>query len=146
MERASQVLADLTEYTSVILDVEPTSQQLTSFDIVQLSNHDAFGSFDTRSVQASHCPICDSGRTFLSRDLEVLRRLVDERFVGQTVLSIHYKPGRKYLKWYSDTLLQTDNVLDLMDYIFSNLFQETVFISGKVASLTMEILLPTTIG
>ncbi|HEM2808245.1 TPA: heat-inducible transcriptional repressor HrcA, partial [Streptococcus suis] len=41
LERASQVLADLTGYTSVILDVEPTSQQLTSFDIVQLSSHDA---------------------------------------------------------------------------------------------------------
>lgn len=41
LERASTVLADLTGYTSVILDAEPTSQQLTSFDIVQLSNHDA---------------------------------------------------------------------------------------------------------
>ena len=30
----------------------------------------------------------------------------------------------------------TDNVLDLFDYIFSQLFKELIFIEGKVASLT----------
>ena len=41
LQKASQVLADMTGYTSVILDVEPARQKLTAFDIVQLSSHDA---------------------------------------------------------------------------------------------------------
>ena len=135
LERASQVLADLTEYTSVILDVEPTSQQLTSFDIVQLSNHDALAvlTLDQSKPVTVQFAI---PKNFLSRDLEVLRRLVDERFVGQTVLSIHYKLRTEIPQVVQRYFTTTDNVLDLMDYIFSNLFQETVFISGKVASLT----------
>ena len=33
-------------------------------------------------------------------------------------------------------LKTTDNVFDLFDYIFSQLFRELIFIEGKVASLT----------
>ncbi|WP_392367550.1 HrcA family transcriptional regulator, partial [Streptococcus suis] len=90
LERASTVLADLTGYTSVILDVEPTSQQLTSFDIVQLSSHDALAvlTLDQSKPVTVQFAI---PKNFLTRDLEVLKRLVDERFVDQTVLAIHYK-------------------------------------------------------
>ncbi len=120
MERASQVLADLTEYTSVILDVEPTSQQLTSFDIVQLSNHDALAvlTLDQSKPVTVQFAI---PKNFLSRDLEVLRRLVDERFVEQTVLSIHYKLRTEIPQVVQRYFTTTDNVLDLMDYIFSQL-------------------------
>src|SRR5574344_265187 len=41
LHKASQILSDMSGYTSVILDVEPVFQQLTAFDIIQLSNHDA---------------------------------------------------------------------------------------------------------
>ena len=41
LQKAGQILADLTGYSSVILDVEPARQKLTAFDIVQLSSHDA---------------------------------------------------------------------------------------------------------
>ncbi|HEL2042079.1 TPA: heat-inducible transcriptional repressor HrcA [Streptococcus suis] len=135
LERASQVLADLTGYTSVILDVEPTSQQLTSFDIVQLSSHDALAvlTLDQSKPVTVQFAI---PKSFLARDLEVLKRLVDERFVGQTVLAIHYKLRTEIPQVVQRYFTTTDNVLDLMDYIFSNLFQESVFISGKVASLT----------
>lgn len=126
LERASQVLADLTEYTSVILDVEPTSQQLTSFDIVQLSNHDALAvlTLDQSKPVTVQFAI---PKNFLSRDLEVLRRLVDERFVGQTVLSIHYKLRTEIPQVVQRYFTTTDNVLDLMDYIFSNLFHLFIF-------------------
>ena len=135
MERASTVLADLTGYTSVILDVEPTSQQLTSFDIVQLSSHDALAvlTLDQSKPVTVQFAI---PKNFLTRDLEVLKRLVDERFVDQTVLAIHYKLRTEIPQVVQRYFTTTDNVLDLMDYIFSNLFQESVFISGKVASLT----------
>ena len=75
LERASQVLADLTGYTSVILDVEPTSQQLTSFDIVQLSSHDALAvlTLDQSKPVTVQFAI---PKNFMTRDLEVLKRLV----------------------------------------------------------------------
>lgn len=122
LERASTVLADLTGYTSVILDVEPTSQQLTSFDIVQLSSHDALAvlTLDQSKPVTVQFAI---PKNFLTRDLEVLKRLVDERFVDQTVLSIHYKLRTEIPQVVQRYFATTDNVLDLMDYIFSIFFK-----------------------
>ena len=112
LERASQVLADLTGYTSVILDVEPTSQQLTSFDIVQLSSHDALAvlTLDQSKPVTVQFAI---PKNFLARDLEVLKRLVDERFVDQTVLAIHYKLRTEIPQVVQRYFTTTDNILDL---------------------------------
>lgn len=41
LDAAAKLLAEMTGYTAVIQDVEPTRQRLTGFEIVQLSNHDA---------------------------------------------------------------------------------------------------------
>lgn len=135
LERASLVLAELTGYTSVIIDVEPTSQQLTSFDIVRLSNHDALAvlTLDQSKPVTVQFAI---PKNFSNKDLGILKRLVDERFVSQTVLAIHYKLRTEIPQVVQRYFTTTDNVLDLMEYIFSNLFQELVFIGGKVASLT----------
>lgn len=135
LERASTVLADLTGYTSVILDVEPTSQVLTSFDIVRLSSHDALAvlTLDQSKPVTVQFAI---PKNFLERDLAVLKRLVDERFLDQTVLTIHYKLRTEVPQIVQRYFTTTDNVLDLMEYIFSSLFRELVFIGGKVASLT----------
>lgn len=135
LERASRLLAELTGYTAVILDVEPTSQVLTSFDIVRLSSHDALAvlTLDQSKPVTVQFAI---PKNFLVRDLEVLKRLVNDRFLDQTVLNIHYKLRTEVPQIVQRYFTTTDNVLDLMEYIFSSLFQELVFIGGKVASLT----------
>lgn len=134
LERAGQLLADLTGYTSIILDVAPQHQTLTSFDIVQLSSHDALAVLtldESRPVTVQFA----IPKNFLRKDLEIFKQLVDERFLGQTVLEIHYKLRTEIPQVVQKYFTTTDNVLDLVEYIFSNLFQELVFIAGKLASL-----------
>ncbi|MFC3927688.1 heat-inducible transcriptional repressor HrcA [Streptococcus caprae] len=134
LARASQLLADLTGYTSVILDVEPKQQKLTSFDIVPLSSHDGLAVLtldDSRPVTVQFA----IPKNFLLRDLERLTELVQERFLNQSVLDIHYRLRTEIPQIVQRYFTTTDNVLDLMDYIFSSLFEETVFMAGKVASL-----------
>lgn len=135
LERASQLLADLTGFTAVLLDVEPKNQRLTSFDIVQLSNHDALAvlTIDESKPVTVQFAI---PKNFLGRDLEIFKQLVDERFCGETALDIHYKLRTEIPQVVQKYFTTTDNVLDLMDYIFNNLFRETVFVAGKVAALS----------
>ena len=75
-------------------------------------------------------------KNFLSSDLEILHKLVQERFLGNTVLDIHYRLRTEIPQIVQKYFKITDNVLDLFDYIFSQLFKELIFIEGKVASLT----------
>ena len=135
MDAAAKLLAEMTGCTAVIQDVEPTRQRLTGFDIVHLSNHDALAvlTLDESKPVTVQFAI---PKNFLSSDLEILHKLVQERFLGNTVLDIHYRLRTEIPQIVQKYFKVTDNVLDLFDYIFSQLFKELIFIEGKVASLT----------
>ncbi|EHJ52576.1 heat-inducible transcriptional repressor HrcA [Streptococcus macacae] len=134
LKKASKLLADLTDYTAVILDVEPKRQKLTAFDIVKLSSHDALAvlTLDEASSITVQFAI---PKNFLDSDLETVIQIVRERFLHQTVLDIHYRLRTELPQIIQKYFLRTDNVLDLFDHIFNQIFQEKVFISGKVNSL-----------
>ena len=90
LDAAAKLLAEMTGCTAVIQDVEPTRQRLTGFDIVHLSNHDALAvlTLDESKPVTVQFAI---PKNFLSSDLETLHKLVQERFLGNTVLDIHYR-------------------------------------------------------
>ncbi|HFQ3713755.1 TPA: heat-inducible transcriptional repressor HrcA [Streptococcus pyogenes] len=135
LQKASHILAEMTGYTSVILDVEPARQRLTGFDVVQLSNHDALAvmTLDESKPVTVQFAI---PRNFLTRDLIVFKAIVEERLLDSSVIDIHYKLRTEIPQIVQKYFVTTDNVLQLFDYVFSELFLETVFVAGKVNSLT----------
>lgn len=134
LQKASQVLVDMTGYTSVIVDVEPARQRLTSFDIVQLSNHDALAVLTLDESKSTTIQFAIP-KNFMVHDLATIKRIVDERLLKQSVMDIHYKLRTEIPQIVQRYFTTTDNVLDLFDYIFSELFKEEVYVSGKVNSL-----------
>lgn len=134
LHKASTVLSELTGFTAVVLDVEPARQKLSSFDIVQLSNHDALAilTLDESKPVTVQFAI---PKNFLAKDLVILQELIRERLLGLSVRDIHFKMRTEIPQIIHKYFLVTDNVLDLCDYIFSHLFDEMVFIGGKVNSL-----------
>ncbi|HEP1492776.1 TPA: heat-inducible transcriptional repressor HrcA [Streptococcus pyogenes] len=135
LQKASHILAEMTGYTSVILDVEPARQRLTGFDVVQLSNHDALAvmTLDESKPVTVQFAI---PRNFLTRDLIAFKAIVEERLLDSSVIDIHYKLRTEIPQIVQKYFVTTDNVLQLFDYVFSELFLETVFVAGKVNSLT----------
>lgn len=134
LQKASQVLADMTGYTSVILDVEPARQKLTAFDIVQLSSHDALAVLTLDESKPATIQFAIP-KNFMLKDLVTLKEIVDERLLGRTVMDIHYKLRTEIPQVLQRYFTVTDNILDLFDYIFAELFRELVFVAGKVNSL-----------
>ena len=90
LQQAADVLSMLSGCTVAALDVEPSQQRLTAFDIVILSQHTALAVFtlDESNTITSQFVI---PRNFLRGDLVQLKELIQDRFLGQTVLDIHYK-------------------------------------------------------
>lgn len=139
LKQAANLLSDLTEYTAIVLDVEPSNQRLTSFDIVQLSSHDALAVMtldESKSLTVQFA----IPKSFLVRDLMILKRLVAERLLGNTLMAIHYKLRTEIPQIIQHYFKTVDGVLALIDYLFQSLFDETVFISGKVHSLNYATL------
>lgn len=132
--RASQLLADLTGYTAVVLDVAPQHQKLTGFELVTISSHDALAVLTLDGSKPVTVQFAIP-RNFLPRDLEVFKGLIQERFLSKTLLDIHYKLRTEIPQVVQKYFTVTDNVLDLCDYIFAQVFEETVFVAGKGAAL-----------
>ena len=135
LQRAADILAQLTACTVVALDVEPSRQRLTAFDIVVISQHAALAVFtlDESSTLTSQFMI---PKNFLQEDLLRLRDLIQERFLGQTVLDIHYKIRTEIPQIIQRYFTTTDNVLDLFEHIFEEMFAEKVAVAGKIHLLS----------
>lgn len=134
LAKAGQVLAEMTGYSVAILDVEPSRQKLTAFDIVQLSNHDALAILNLDESKPLTVQFAIP-KNFLSRDLARIKEIVDERLIGRELMDVHYKLRTEIPQILQKYFTVTDNVLDLFDYIFKSLFQETIFVSGKINAL-----------
>ena len=134
LQQTADLLTKLSGCTVVALDVEPSRQRLTAFDIVVLSQHTALAVFtlDESNTITSQFMI---PRNFLREDLDRLKGLVRERFLGQTVLDIHYKIWTEIPQIIQRYFTTTDNVIQLFEHIFGDIFKENVILSGKVQLL-----------
>jgi len=115
LQEATKILTDLSGCTVVALDVEPSRQKLTAFDIVVLGQHTALAVFTL-----------DESRTVS------LKTMIQERFLDQTVLDIHYKIRTEIPQVIQRYFTTTDNVMDLVEHIFKEMFNENIVVSGKV--------------
>lgn len=133
-QRATDTLAEMTGFTAVGLDVEASRQKLTGFEMVLTSPHTALAVFtlDEASSLTNQFLI---PKNFLPTDLERLRQLVHDRLVGQSVLDIHYKLRTEVPQVIQRYFTTTDNVLALMEHLFQEVFEEKVFLGGKISLL-----------
>lgn len=131
LQRATDILSQLSGCTVVALDVEPSQQRLTAFDIVVISQHVALAVFtlDESNTITSQFMI---PRNFLKNDLERLRDMIREKFLNQKVLDIHYKIRTEIPQIIQRYFTTTDNVLDLFEHIFVDMFAEKISLAGKV--------------
>ena len=58
--------------------------------------------------------------------------MIQERFLDQTVLDIHYKIRTEIPQIIQRYFTTTDNVMDLIEHIFKEMFNENIVVSGKV--------------
>ena len=129
LQEATKILSDLSGCTVVALDVEPSRQKLT--DIVVLGQHTALAVFtldESRTVTSQFL----IPRNFLQEDLNRLKTMIQERFLDQTVLDIHYKIRTEIPQIIQRYFTTTDNVMDLVEHIFKEMFNENIVVSGKV--------------
>ncbi|HGJ5464732.1 TPA: heat-inducible transcriptional repressor HrcA [Streptococcus pneumoniae] len=131
LQEAANLLTDLSGCTVVALDVEPSRQRLTAFDIVVLGQHTALAVFtldESRTVTSQFL----IPRNFLQEDLLKLKSIIQERFLGHTVLDIHYKIRTEIPQIIQRYFTTTDNVIDLFEHIFKEMFNENIVMAGNV--------------
>ena len=76
-------------------------------------------------------PVSFGSESFLQEDLNRLKTMIQERFLNQTVLDIHYKIRTEIPQIIQRYFTTTDNVMDLVEHIFKEMFNENIVVSGK---------------
>ena len=131
LQEAANLLTDLSGCTVVALDVEPSRQRLTAFDIVVLGQHTALAVFTLDESRTVTSQFLIQG-TFAGGFAETEEPSFKERFLGHTVLDIHYKIRTEIPQIIQRYFTTTDNVMDLFEHIFKEMFNENIVVAGKV--------------
>ena len=76
----------------------------------------------------------------MQEDLLKLKSIIQERFLGHTVLDIHYKIRTEIPQIIQRYFTTTDNVIDLFEHIFKEMFNENIVVAGKVNLLNFATL------
>lgn len=127
---AAELLSELTGLTSFVLNVPQAEQKLTSFDLVLLDAHSvlAVATLGTGEVRTNQFVL---PKSMSENDLASFTKLVKERMVGKKIIEIHYILRTEIPQIVQRYFKITNEVLELFESIFSDLFMEQLTVAGR---------------
>lgn len=129
-EKAAEVTSNLTGLTTFVLNVPRPQQVFEAFELVMLDSHSmlAVSSLDTGEVRSNQFIL---PKSMTEQDLQVFVNMVKERLVGKTVLDVHYRLRTEIPQVIQQYFKVTEDVLQLVELIFSDLFVEQLTVAGR---------------
>lgn len=134
LKAAAATLADLTGFTGFVLSSETKGRVLTGFSVIPLNTHSAMAILITDNANTS-TKYFNLPKTLLLEDLNLLERIVHDRLLGNDLMSVHYKIRTELPQFLHRYFKVTVGVMSLFDHLFEDLFNEEIFISGKLNAL-----------
>lgn len=129
-KRAADILSSRTSLSSFLLNIPQRNQRLRGFDVVKIDAHSILGVFtlSTGEVKTSQLVL---PRSLGDSDLEKLRVLATERFVGKELIEIHYNLRTEIPQILGHYFTATSAALQLIERLFADLFEEKIVVSGR---------------
>ncbi|MDR1567933.1 MAG: heat-inducible transcriptional repressor HrcA [Streptococcaceae bacterium] len=134
LKSAANVLAELTGFTAFVLSNVTSERILTGFSIIPLNTHAAMAVLITDNTNTT-TKFFNLPKTFLSKDLKLLEQIVHDRLLGNPLLAVHYKIRTELPQLLHRYFKVTIGVMPLFEHLFEDLFEEEVFVSGKLNAL-----------
>ncbi len=131
VEASATILSQLTSYTAFSLGPEVNERKLTGFRIIPLNPQQIVALIvtDHGNVESE---IFTIPRNVTSSDLEKMVNLINERLVGQPLLTV-YQKLRTEIPLILQRYFQTpQGISNLFDEIFSDAFDDRIFVGGKM--------------
>lgn len=138
IEYAAEILSDLTGYTAFSLGPEVKERKLTGFRIVPFNDRQVIAVIvtDKGNVESRIAMLPSSVD---SQDIEKITRIINDKLVGQSLLTIYHRL-RTEIPMILHRYFQTpDGVMHLLDTMLGHVFEEKVFISGRMNLLNFSI-------
>lgn len=137
IRQSAKILSDLTSYTAFSLGPELKDRKLTGFRIVPLNDRQVIAIIvtDRGNVESQVFSIPPN---VLGADLEKIVKIINDRLVGQPLLSVYQKLRTEIPMILNRYFQSTDNIMEVFDGILGSSFEDKIFVSGRMNLLNYE--------
>ncbi len=137
IQESADILSELTSYTAFSLGPDVKTRKLTGFRMVPLNNHQVVAVLvtDKGNVQSR---IFSIPYSIQSSDLEKMVQIINDRLVGEELLTVYHRLRTEIPMTLHKYYQSTEGILDLFDGMLNQLFEEKVYVSGRMNLLNYE--------
>lgn len=137
IQQSANILSTLTSYTAISLGPDVKERKLTGFRIVPLNNRQVIAIIVTDKGNVEN-QIFTIPKYLSSEDLEKMVRIINEKLIGQPLLTVYHRLRTEIPMILHKYFQTTDGVLDLFDGMLNHIFEDKVFVGGRMNLLDFE--------
>lgn len=137
IRQSAEILSELTSYTTFSLGPEVKDHRLTGFRIVPLNHRQiiAIVVTDKGNVESQ---VFTLPANLGSQDLEKMVRLVNDRLVGDPLMTVYQKLRTEIPMILHKYFQSTEGISYLFDAVLGQVFEDKIYVSGQMNLLDYE--------
>lgn len=138
IQQSAEILSELTSYTTFSLGPEIKDRRLTGFRIVPLNSRQVIAIVvtDKGNVESQVFTLPEN---LGSQDLEKIVRIVNERLVGDPLMTVYHKLRTEIPMILHRYFQTTEGISNLFDTILGHAFEDKIYVSGQMNLLDYEL-------
>lgn len=137
IQRSATMLSQLTSYTAIMLGPDVNDRKLTGFRVIPLNRRQVIAIVvtDKGNVESKVFSI----PSYLeSEDLETIVRIINDKLIGESLITVYHRLRTEIPMILHKYFQSTEGILDLFDLMLSNIFQEKIFVGGRMNILNFD--------
>ncbi|MFV0558134.1 MAG: heat-inducible transcriptional repressor HrcA [Enterococcus sp.] len=137
IQQSANILSSLTSYTALSLGPDVKERKLTGFRIVPLSERQIIAIIvtDKGNVESQVFTI---PRSISGEDLEKMVRIINDKLIGEPLMRVYQRLRTEIPMILHKYFQTTEGILDLFDTLLGNIFEEKIFVGGRMNLLDFE--------
>ncbi len=138
IQQSAEILSELTSYTTFSLGPEIKDRRLTGFRIVPLNSRQVIAIVVTDKGNVEN-QVFTLPENLGSQDLEKIVRIVNERLVGDPLMTVYHKLRTEIPMILHRYFQTTEGISNLFDTILGHAFEDKIYVSGQMNLLDYEL-------
>lgn len=137
IQQSANILSSLTSYTTLSLGPDVKDRKLTGFRMIPLNNRQVIAIIvtDKGNVESQVFTI---PKYLNSEDLEKMVRIINDKLIGEPLLTVYHRLRTEIPMNLHKYFQTTDGVLDLFEEMLNHIFEDKIFVGGRMNLLNFE--------
>ena len=137
IQQSATILSNLTSYTALSLGPDVKERKLTGFRIVPLNARQIIAIIVTDKGNVEN-QVFTLPESMSSEDLEKMVRIINDKLIGEPLMTVYHRLRTEIPMILHKYFQTTDGIVDLFDTMLSHIFEEKIFVGGRMNLLDFE--------